>query len=67
VISFGTVHGHPDLPEIPLGTIDVRWMPIVAERGWVATRRHDAQATTFGGALPAAQATRAAVIKATPA
>jgi hypothetical protein len=31
--------GHPDLPEIPLGTLDVRWMPIVAERGWVAIRR----------------------------
>ncbi|MGH3840143.1 MAG: hypothetical protein ACRDS0_01635 [Pseudonocardiaceae bacterium] len=23
--------GHPDLPEIPLGTIDIGWMPIVAE------------------------------------
>lgn len=31
--------GHPDLPEIPLGTMDVAWMPIVAERGWVAIRR----------------------------
>ena len=31
--------GHPELPEIPLGIIDVRWMPIVAERGWVAIRR----------------------------
>lgn len=31
--------GHPELPEIPLGTIDVRWMPVVAERGWVAIRR----------------------------
>ncbi len=31
--------GHPDLPEIPLGTIDVGWMPIVAERNWVAIRR----------------------------
>ena len=28
--------GHPDLPDIPLGTIDVSWMPIVAERDWVA-------------------------------
>lgn len=27
--------GHPDLPEIPLGTIDVGWMPIVAARDWV--------------------------------
>jgi hypothetical protein len=31
--------GHPDLPEIPLGTSDVGWMPIVAERNWVAFRR----------------------------
>ncbi|MGH3888479.1 MAG: hypothetical protein ACRDSZ_18275 [Pseudonocardiaceae bacterium] len=31
--------GHPDLPEIPLGTIDVGWMPIVADRNWVAIRR----------------------------
>jgi len=28
--------GHPDVPEIPLGMLDVEWMPIVAERGWVA-------------------------------
>ncbi len=27
--------GHPDLQEIPLGTIDVGWMPIVAERNLV--------------------------------
>jgi hypothetical protein len=31
--------GHPDLPEISLETIDVRWMSIVAERGWVAIRQ----------------------------
>ena len=31
--------GHSDLPEIPLGTSDVGWMPIVAERNWVAIRR----------------------------
>lgn len=31
--------GHRDLPDIPLGTLDVTWMPIVAERGWVAIRR----------------------------
>lgn len=31
--------GHPDVPEIPLGTLDVDWMPIVAARGWVAIRR----------------------------
>lgn len=31
--------GHPHLPEIPLGTIDVGWMPIVAERNGVAIRR----------------------------
>ena len=31
--------GHPDLPEIPLGTIDIGWMPIVAQRDWVAIRR----------------------------
>ncbi|PZS26178.1 MAG: hypothetical protein DLM61_18840 [Pseudonocardiales bacterium] len=31
--------GHPNLPEIPLGTSDVGWMPIVAERNWVAIRR----------------------------
>lgn len=34
-----TFAGHLDLPEIPLGTIDVVWMPIVAARGWVAIRR----------------------------
>lgn len=31
--------GHPDIPEIPLGTPDVDWMPVVARRGWVAIRR----------------------------
>lgn len=31
--------GHPDLPEIPLGTIDIGWMPIVAERDLVVIRR----------------------------
>lgn len=31
--------GHSNLPEIPLGTIDVEWMPIVAERDWIAIRR----------------------------
>lgn len=31
--------GQPDLPEIPLGALDVAWMPIVAQRDWVAIRR----------------------------
>jgi len=31
--------GHPDVPEIPLGMLDIDWMPIVAERGWVGIRR----------------------------
>ncbi len=31
--------GHPDLPEIPLGTADVTWMPLVAVLDWVAIRR----------------------------
>jgi Phage integrase family/PIN like domain len=31
--------GHPHLPEILLGTIDVGWMPIVAKRNGVAIRR----------------------------
>jgi PIN like domain len=31
--------GHPHLLEVPLGTIDVGWMPIVVERNGVAIRR----------------------------
>jgi PIN like domain len=31
--------GHPEIPEIPLGTPDVDWMPVVARHGWVAIRR----------------------------
>jgi PIN like domain len=31
--------GHPHLLEVPLGTIDIGWMPIVAERNGVAIRR----------------------------
>jgi len=31
--------GHPGMLEIPLGTADVTWMPLVAERDWVAIRR----------------------------
>jgi len=31
--------GHPDLPDVPLGTLDVDWMPLVASRGLVAFRR----------------------------
>lgn len=31
--------GHPAVPEVPLGTSDITWMPLVAQRGWVAFRR----------------------------
>lgn len=31
--------GHEDLPEIPLGTLDLDWMPIVGERGYVVITR----------------------------
>lgn len=31
--------GHEDLPEVPLGTLDPDWMPIVAERGLVVLTR----------------------------
>ena len=27
--------GHPALPEVPLGALDVDWMPVVAQRGRV--------------------------------
>lgn len=31
--------GHADLPDVPLGTLDVDWMPVIAARGLVAFRR----------------------------
>lgn len=31
--------GHPDLPEIPLGALDLDWMPIVAERELIVVTR----------------------------
>ncbi|MGH3567695.1 MAG: hypothetical protein ACRDRH_17015 [Pseudonocardia sp.] len=31
--------GHSDVPDVPLGTLDVVWMPLVAARGLVAFRR----------------------------
>lgn len=31
--------GHDDLPDVPLGTLDVDWMPIVAERGLIVITR----------------------------
>lgn len=31
--------GHEDLPEVPLGTLDLDWMPIVAERGLIVVTR----------------------------
>ena len=31
--------GHEDLPEVPLGTLDLAWMPIVAERDLVVVTR----------------------------
>ena len=31
--------GHPDVPDIPLGCLDVDWMPRVATRDWVVFRR----------------------------
>ncbi|HCS60620.1 MAG TPA: hypothetical protein DIW46_04355 [Microbacterium sp.] len=31
--------GHPDLPEVPLGALDLEWMPIVGARGLIAITR----------------------------
>lgn len=31
--------GHEDLPEVPLGTLDLEWMPIVAARGLIVITR----------------------------
>lgn len=31
--------GHPDLPEIPLRTPDLTWLPIVGERRWPVVMR----------------------------
>lgn len=31
--------GHPDLPEVPLGTLDTEWMTIISALGLVAFRR----------------------------
>ncbi len=31
--------GHPLIPELPLGSLDTDWIPIVAEAGWVAFAR----------------------------
>jgi hypothetical protein len=31
--------GHEDLPEIPLGTLDLDWMPVVAEHGLIVLTR----------------------------
>lgn len=31
--------GHPSLPEVPLGSLDLDWMPIVAGRGLVVLSR----------------------------
>ena len=31
--------GHPDVSDIPLGCLDVDWMPRVATRDWVVFRR----------------------------
>ncbi|MEV0790914.1 hypothetical protein [Kribbella sp. NPDC050459] len=31
--------GHDKLPEVPLGTLDLDWMPVVAERGLIVLTR----------------------------
>lgn len=31
--------GHEAVPEIPLGTLDLDWMPLVGERGWIVLTR----------------------------
>jgi hypothetical protein len=31
--------GHRLVPELPLGALDTEWMPLVADRGWVAFHR----------------------------
>lgn len=31
--------GHPDLPDVPLGALDVEWMPVIARRDLVVITR----------------------------
>lgn len=31
--------GHEDLPEVPLGTLDLDWMPVVAQRDLIVLTR----------------------------
>ena len=31
--------GHPKLPDVPLGALDVEWMPVVADLGLIAFHR----------------------------
>jgi hypothetical protein len=31
--------GHPRLPEIPRGTADLEWMPVVGRNGWIVLTR----------------------------
>ena len=31
--------GHEDLPEVPLGTLDLEWMPVVCSRGLIVITR----------------------------
>ena len=48
--------GHEDLPDVPLGTLDLDWMPIVAERDLIVVTR-DRRIRTPGRAprLPGAR------------
>ena len=40
ILRDDVIHaGHPLLPEVPLGTVDPAWMPIVAKRGLVVICR----------------------------
>lgn len=31
--------GHPNLPEVPLGSLDLEWMPVVGARGFIVVTR----------------------------
>src|SRR5690606_33553333 len=31
--------GHPDLPDVPLGALDLEWMPVIGTRGFIVVTR----------------------------
>lgn len=47
--------GHPAVPELPLGMLDVEWLPIVGSRGWIVIAR-DRRIHTRPGEIDALRA-----------